>query len=318
MEQFAPLQSAKATTRFFIFLSLLLLSASFSGIIGNLLIKAVCACEIPEDPNEFLKLATENPLMVAGIKLSVIASQLLGFAMPALFFARLVNVDVAEELGLENKTNFKSYAVAAVLIAAAIPIINFTHWLNMQIDFAAMWGEVGMQIKKFEEMNGELTKLILPSDGNIGNLLYVIFLIGLIPGICEELVFRGVFQKIFTKAFTNKHAGVWAAAFVFSFAHFQFYGFLPRFILGAVLGYLYMYSRTLWVPILAHAVNNSLGVLFAYFNLDEGETINTDTLGTSTADWIWLTASIMITVGLFIVFKKFNKGNNEQPAEEPI
>jgi membrane protease YdiL (CAAX protease family) len=318
MEQFAPLQSAKATTRFFIFLSLLLLSASFGGIIGNLLIKAVCACEIPEDPTEFLKLATEKPLMVAGIKLSVIASQLLGFAMPALFFARLVNVDVAEELRLENKTNFKSYAVAAVLIAAAIPIINFTHWLNMQIDFAAMWGEVGMQIKKFEEMNNELTKLILPSDGNIGNLLYVIFLIGLIPGICEELVFRGVFQKIFTKAFTNKHAGVWAAAFVFSFAHFQFYGFLPRFILGAVLGYLYMYSRTLWVPILAHAVNNSLGVLFAYFNLDEGETINTDTLGTSATDWIWLTASIIITVGLFIVFKKFNKGNNEQSAEEPI
>ena len=318
MEQIAPLQSAKATTRFFIFLSLLLLSASFGGIIGNLLIKAVCACEIPEDPTEFLKLATENPLMVAGIKLSVIASQLLGFAMPALFFARLVNVDVAEELGLENKTNFKSYAVAAVLIAAAIPIINFTHWLNMQIDFAAMWGEVGVQIKKFEEMNGELTKLILPSDGNIGNLLYVIFLIGIIPGVCEELVFRGVFQKIFTKAFTNKHAGVWAAAFVFSFAHFQFYGFLPRFILGAVLGYLYMYSRTLWVPILAHAVNNSLGVLFAYFNLDEGETINTDTLGTSAADWIWLTASIIITVGLFIIFKKFNKGNNEQPAEEPI
>lgn len=318
MEQFAPLQSAKATTRFFIFLSLLLLSASFGGIIGNLLIKAVCACEIPEDPTEFLKLATENPLMVAGIKLSVIASQLLGFAMPALFFARLVNVDVAEELGLENKTNLKSYAVAAVLIAAAIPIINFTHWLNMQIDFAAMWGEVGVQIKKFEEMNGELTKLILPSDGKIGNLLYVIFLIGVIPGVCEELVFRGVFQKIFTKAFTNKHAGVWAAAFVFSFAHFQFYGFLPRFILGAVLGYLYMYSRTLWVPILAHAVNNSLGVLFAYFNLDEGETINTDTLGTTAADWIWLTASIIITVGLFIIFKKFNKGNNEQPAEEPI
>ncbi len=318
MEQFAPLQSAKATTRFFIFLSLLLLSASFGGIIGNLLIKAVCACEIPEDPTEFLKLATENPLMVAGIKLSVIASQLLGFAMPALFFARLVNVDVAEELGLENKTNLKSYAVAAVLIAAAIPIINFTHWLNMQIDFADMWEEVGVQIKKFEEMNGELTKLILPSDGNIGNLLYVIFLIGVIPGVCEELVFRGVFQKIFTKAFTNKHAGVWAAAFVFSFAHFQFYGFLPRFILGAVLGYLYMYSRTLWVPILAHAVNNSLGVLFAYFNLDEGETINTGTLGASAADWIWLTASIIITVGLFIIFKKFNKGNNEQPAEEPI
>jgi hypothetical protein len=79
-----------------------------------------------------------------------------------------------------------------------------------------------------------------------------------------------------------------------------------------------MYSRTLWVPILAHAVNNSLGVLFAYFNLDEGETINTDTLGTTAADWIWLTASIIITVGLFIIFKKFNKGNNVQPAEEPI
>ena len=312
MEQIAPLQSMRPLTRFFIFLSLLLMSVSFGGLLGNLAITNICDCVIPEDPAEFLKLAQESPLMVAGIKLSVIISQLIGFAMPAIFFARLVNVDVATELGMVNKTNYRSYLLGALLIISLLPVVNFTHWLNQQIDFEAMWGEVGTQIKSMEELNGKLTQLILPSDGDIPNLLYVIFLIAIIPAICEELVFRGVFQKIFTNMFINKHVGIWVAAFVFSFAHFQFYGFLPRFILGAALGYLFMYSRTLWVPMVAHAVNNTLGVLFAYWKLDEGETLNTDTLGTAASDWIWIAVSIVFATGLFIMLRKANKNIPEE------
>lgn len=318
MEQFAPLQSTRALTRFFIFFSLLLMSASFGNILGGLIIKSICDCITPDDPEAFLKMAQESPLLVTGIKFSVIVSQLIGFAMPSIFYARLVNVDVAEELGFENQTNLKSYLFAGLLIIAILPIINFTHWLNMQIDFQSIWGELGDQIKKLEDVNGELTRLILPQPGDIKNLLFVTFILGIIPALCEELVFRGVFQRIFTQMFSNRHAGVWVAAFVFSFAHFQFYGFIPRFIMGAVLGYMYMYSRTLWVPMLAHAVNNSLAVFFAYFELDKSETLNTDTLGAGASDWIWLVTSVLISAGLFFLFKKANPQKVIQSTEESI
>ncbi|UPT66064.1 MAG: CPBP family intramembrane metalloprotease [Sphingobacteriales bacterium JAD_PAG50586_3] len=225
----------------------------------------------------------------------------------------MVNVDVSEELELANKTSYKSYLIAGLLIVAALPLINLMLWLNMQVDFPALLGEFGTAIKEMEDMNTGLGKMLLPEPGDVKTLLLVIVVLGITPAICEELVFRGVFQRILTASFKNGHAGVWAAAFIFSAIHFQFYGFLPRLVLGAVLGYLFMYSRTLWVPMLGHAVNNTLSVLASYFQLNESETLNTDTLGTSASDWLIIVVSIVITVGLFIVFKKINKDIPQEP-----
>lgn len=317
MEQFAPLQQARSATRFFIFLSLFLLFYSFGGLIGQIIIKAVCDCEIP-DAAVFLQAVQEDPMLVQGIRVSVIFSQFLGFALPAFFFARLVNVDVLGELQLINRTSNKSYLIAAIIIIAALPMVNLMQWLNMQVDFPALMGETGIKIKEMEDLNTGISKLLLPQPGDVKTLLLVLIVLAITPAICEELVFRGVFQQLFTRAFRNKHLGVWVAAFVFSAMHFQFYGFLPRLVLGAVLGYLFAYSRTLWVPMVAHAINNTLSVLAPYFELDKGETLNTDTLGTSASDWIYVAISLLITVGLLIVFKKINKDIPDEPkALEP-
>lgn len=317
MEQFAPLQPARSATRFFVFLSLFLLFYSFGSLIGQLVIQKVCGCEIP-DPDTFLQAVKDDPLLIHGIRISVIFSQFIGFALPAIFFARLVNVDVLGELQLINKTTYKSYLIAALLIIAALPMVNLMQWLNMQVDFPALMGETGTKIKELEDLNTGISKLLLPEPGDVKTLLLVIIVLAITPAICEELVFRGVFQTIFTRAFKNKHLGVWVAAIVFSAMHLQFYGFLPRLVLGAVLGYLFAYSRTLWVPMVAHAVNNTLSVLGPYFELDKSETLNTDTLGTTASDWIYVAISLLITVGLLIVFKKINKDIPDEPeALEP-
>jgi uncharacterized protein len=89
-------------------------------------------------------------------------------------------------------------------------------------------------------------------------------MLAVIPAIGEELIFRGVFQKIFYDLFKSGHLAIWVTAFAFSALHFQFFGFIPRFILGLVFGYLFYWSGTLWLPVISHFVNNAVPVIGAY------------------------------------------------------
>ena len=62
---------------------------------------------------------------------------------------------------------------------------------------------------------------------------------------------------------------VWIADLIFSFFHFQFYGLIPRTVIGAVLGYALIYSRNIWVPVIGHAANNAVAALLQAFHVDE-------------------------------------------------
>ena len=105
-----------------------------------------------------------------------------------------------------------------------------------------------------------MTKMELPID-----LLVAMLVIAVLPAIGEELVFRGLIQNELYRGTKNIHVAIWVAAILFSAIHFQFFGFVPRLLLGALFGYLYYWSRNLWIPILAHFVNNGLSVLVMYF-----------------------------------------------------
>ena len=96
------------------------------------------------------------------------------------------------------------------------------------------------------------------------DLLFNLFLIALIPAIGEELFFRGIVQKKLGNILTSPHVAVIITSFIFSAIHMQFFGFLPRFILGLILGYLFYYSANLWMSVLGHFINNALGVLLMY------------------------------------------------------
>lgn len=306
MEQIAPLQPAKPFARTFIFLSLVFLSIMFSVKIGILLIQNIYAVEIGADTN-MLTLAQGSVEGVSAIKLLQFLQQLLGMVLPCLFFARLVNVDVGDELGLYNQTKVKTYLLATIFIFTVLPFINFTGWLNSLPDFSNMLGEVGRLIDKGEEDGKIITALLVDTSTPLA-FAYTLLVMAIMPALGEELIFRGVLQKLFWGIFKNPHAGIWASAFIFSFIHFQFYGFLPRMILGAGFGYLYYFSRTLWVPIIAHAANNALAVVAMAWPAGNDAVLNADTVGTtSTAvDIILLIVSVAISVGLLYLIKKDN------------
>ena len=104
-----------------------------------------------------------------------------------------------------------------------------------------------------------------------------ILLIAILPALGEELVFRGVIQQYGYRFFKNPHWSVWLSAVLFSAIHMQFEGFVPRFLLGLLLGYLFLWTKNLWYPIFVHFINNALMVTLAFFIPEEE--LNLDALG---------------------------------------
>jgi membrane protease YdiL (CAAX protease family) len=125
--------------------------------------------------------------------------------------------------------------------------------------------ELEAWMKESETQMMELTKFLTDFE-NIQELLAGILVIGVLAGIGEEVFFRGLIQPKIRLYTGSIHWGIWLTAIIFSAIHMQFYGFLPRMFLGAIFGYLYVYSGSLVYPILAHIFNNSITVLLIYLS----------------------------------------------------
>ncbi|MCS7078120.1 MAG: CPBP family intramembrane metalloprotease [Bacteroidia bacterium] len=138
-------------------------------------------------------------------------------------------------------------------------LVGWTAQVNAKIPLPDM-------LVRMEKDAETVTALFLKSE-NVWILWVNLFIIAIIPGIGEELFFRGFMQNTLLKA-ANYHIAIWITAIIFSAAHFQFMGFIPRMILGAYLGYLAYYAKSILPSILAHAFNNGMQVLMVYFNQD--------------------------------------------------
>jgi membrane protease YdiL (CAAX protease family) len=161
-------------------------------------------------------------------------------------------------------------------------------------------------MKDTEEYAGEITERFL-AVSTIQGFLVNLFMIALIPAVGEEFLFRGVLQKIFIEWTKNIHWGIIISALLFSTFHLQFYGFLPRLMLGIFFGYLFVWSGSLWLPVLAHFFNNSVAVFF-YFIAGKEMNDKIDTLGAGTfkaSDIILLIVSVVLVSAIIIlVFRK--------------
>lgn len=161
--------------------------------------------------------------------------------------------------------DLQDLAYVTILAFCLIPVTGITGELNSGMELPEWLSGVENWMRGKETMAGKLFDILLTPD-NIGSLIINLFMIALLPAIGEELIFRGVFQRILTKIFSSGYVAVMISAFIFSALHLQFYGFVPRFILGLVYGYLFLWSGTLWLPVIAHFINNALSVIITWIH----------------------------------------------------
>ncbi len=146
---------------------------------------------------------------------------------------------------------------------ALAPILELSVDLNKSMKLPDFLRDLETWMLLKEQEMAEMTRQLLRMD-TITVLLINILMLAVIPAIGEEFIFRGCLQKIFGLWTGNKHIAIWLTAFIFSAIHVQFYGFIPRMLLGALFGYLLVWSNTIWIPVLTHFINNAVAVVTAY------------------------------------------------------
>jgi uncharacterized protein len=152
--------------------------------------------------------------------------------------------------------------VFVVVIFMAVNSV-FIEW-NSNFRFPEFAREFEAWARKSEDTAAEITRFLTKFESQ-GELLIAIIVIAILPAIGEEIVFRGLIQNELLRATKNIHVSIWIAAVLFSAIHIQFFGFVPRMLLGALFGYLYYWSGNLTLAILAHFINNGVSVIAMYF-----------------------------------------------------
>jgi uncharacterized protein len=193
--------------------------------------------------------------------------------------------------------------VTTIFVVIVFMAVNsvFIEW-NAELDFPTYADEFERWAREREDTAAELTefltKLSSPSE-----LILALLVIAVLPAVGEEIVFRGLIQNELYRGTNSVHVAIWIAAILFSAIHMQFYGFLPRLLLGALFGYLYYWSGNLTLAIIAHFVNNAVSVIALYFY--QRGTLSLDLESQESAPMQVVVPSALMTAGLLFFFYKF-------------
>ncbi|MFO7829052.1 MAG: CPBP family intramembrane glutamic endopeptidase [Bacteroidales bacterium] len=227
------------------------------------------------------------------------------FIAPAFIIGYFFHTNSIKYLKFKSMSTHSLVLIFFIMISA-IPAINFFAMINANMEFPSYLKDIEIWMREKETSAQALTEAFLTMD-SLSSLLFNIVMIGILPAVGEELIFRGVIQRLFAEWTKNIHWGIFIAAFLFSFMHIQFYGFVPRMIIGILLGYLFYWSGSIWAPILGHFINNTMAVLFYYFYADKVSD-EIDTIGASEGSYGYLIISIvLLSLFLFQFYKREQK-----------
>lgn len=232
-----------------------------------------------------------------------ISSQIFTFVLPPIVYALLIKENPFKSLGF-NKTTITWLFLGVAMMYAILPLNSvFAEW-NANIKFPDSMTNFERLLQDMQERATEIMERFV-NVTSIGGLILNLFMIAGLAALGEELLFRSIIQTSLIKVCKNAHIGIIIASAIFSIIHMEFYGLLPRFVLGMLLGYMYYYSRSIWIPIAMHFANNGT-IVFLYY-LNNIGTINIDVESFGKTNIFVLILSIIAMIALFWFTIKLNK-----------
>lgn len=265
-------------------------------LFGSFFVLIVVASLIASSVNG-LDFGDRNRLLISSAVQGVIA-----FFLPAWLAARVSSGAPARLLGLESSVPVRTYLGVVIAFAIGLPAINQIIVWNEGMHLPESMGAVEKVLRQWEEANGGVAEKLLSTD-TVWGLVSGILVVGLLTGFCEEIFFRGALQRMFGMCGLGSQWSVWLAAFIFSAVHFQFFGFVPRLLLGAFFGYLFLYSDSIWPGVVAHALNNSI-VVVSYWLISRGvSTSDAGSIGVaSDGSFPWVPLASAVALAIFFIF----------------
>ena len=245
-------------------------------------------------------LLTGDPRLIDGFKVIQIFSSIGTFVLPGIALAWTEKQKVTSFYGFKSPKLITLILVLLIMIVS-MPLMEWTAIWNQKMVLPEFLKGIEQWMKEKEDAATKATISLLTVRNNV-DFIVNLFMIAVLPAIGEELMFRGGVQRSLNRSFNNPHVAIWFTAIIFSAIHLQFYGFIPRMLLGAGFGYLYYYSGSLWYAMAAHFINNAYAVCAAFYMqkhnmpLDKAD----EPIG---FPWYGYLISAIITIALFQIFK---------------
>jgi len=227
-------------------------------------------------------------------------SAIVGFLIPAIITAAMLNRKPFRLIGFTGKISWKQVSLVFAIIVAALFVSGFLSYVNAQLPITA---SMKLEFDKMEREYNQQVEAIIGLN-NVGEYILSLIVMAFLPALCEETLFRGGLQNFLTRSIKMPWLSIIIVSIIFSLAHFSFYGFLSRFFLGVILGLLYQYSGRVWLNILAHFFNNALAITALYVSKVQGKPIKEAIAGNSSSS-LGILALPVLVVLLYFFHKIF-------------
>ncbi len=221
-----------------------------------------------------------------------------GFLVPTIFTASRLSRHPLTLTGFKGLTTGKQVLLTVLIIATGLALSSALGYFTYKLPFPVDWR---IKFDRMENTYAEAAAGLVSLD-SIPNLLISVFVLAVVPAICEEAFFRGGLQNYLYRHTGRLWLSVIVVSVIFSAVHFSVYGFLSRVALGIILGLLYQYSGRLWLSILAHFINNAAAVLMMYVQQSNGKSIQ-DILSERDGSYLGFLV-IPLVMMLFVQFRK--------------
>lgn len=244
---------------------------------------------------------------LASLRFMQISSQIFTFVLPPIIYAFLVKENPIKSLGFSESTILWLF-IGIAMIYAILPLNSvFAEW-NAGLKLPESMSSLEKLMKEMQDSATEIMEKLV-NVNNIGGLIINLIMIAGLAAFGEELIFRSIIQTSLIKICKNAHIGIFIASAIFSFIHFEFYGFLPRLVLGLLLGYMFYYSRSIWIPMAMHFVNNGTIVVLYFLNNVKVINIDVESFGQTNIAVLILSIIAMIVLSYFSI-RLSNKEKN--------
>lgn len=290
---------------------LLLFIAVFAGIFlaGNLLgfgmIAALYGVNLLLD---IARLNFSHPQSINALYILQVVTTTLPIFLAPVVFAKWVVRSPDNYLKPTFRFPWLLFVVAFFVMLVSMPLIEVLSNVNQQMVLPKWLHGLEQWMKDSEESARRVTEAILKMD-SVWDCVKNVILIGFLTAVAEEFMFRGVLQTIFEKWAKNTHIAIWVTAILFSAFHMEFYGFLPRTLLGALFGYFVAYSGSIWPAVWGHFLNNSTAVIGTYLYQKKQIKVNLD--DAHLFSYTGYLFSTLIIIILLIVYKKVAQGKQK-------
>lgn len=186
------------------------------------------------------------------------------FIAPSIISARIVSRRPVVFLQLNRAPSWLGVVGVVFAYLISLPALNQIIYWNSNISFPESVSYLEAIFREMEDKAAASSSLMLEVN-SWGGMIVNLLVIGLLTALGEELFFRGTLQH--TAGSSGAHyTAIWVVALIFSTMHFQAFGFVPRLLLGAWFGYLLYWTRSIYIPILAHFINNGVVVVCTWIS----------------------------------------------------